>query len=197
MIKIRMAVEKDAGRLAEIYRPYVEKTAVSFEYQAPSEKEFANRIVHTLKNYPYLVAEDCRGIAGYAYAGPFHTREAFRYDAELSIYLDWNRRRSGIGGMLYRELEALLKKQNLFMLYACIAATDREHDAYLTDDSIRFHEKMGFHLTGRHEKCGYKFHRWYDVVWMEKRIREAGDTPGEVGKVEECYECIRRNAAGT
>ena len=170
---IRIASPKDAGRLLEIYRPYVERTAVSFEYAVPGLEEFDGRIARTLERYPYLIAEDETGIVGYAYAGAFKEREAYRHGVELSVYVDWNRRRAGVGKRLYAALEEWLAKQNVHVLYACIACTDREDDPYLSADSPLFHEKLGFRYAGRFENCGYKFDRWYDMVWMEKRIHPA------------------------
>lgn len=172
IIKIRLASIADAPALQRIYRPYVEQTAVSFEYEAPDAAEFERRIAHTLLAYPYLIAEDETGIVGYAYAGAFHPRQAYQHGAEVSIYVDWNQRCLGVGNLLYDRLQQLLEKQNVFRLYACIAATDRKDDAHLTDGSIRFHEKMGFSIVGRYRSCGYKFDSWYDMVWMEKQIRE-------------------------
>lgn len=176
-MEIRIASPKDAGRLLEIYRPYVEQTAVSFEYAVPGLEEFEGRIARTLERYPYLIAEDETGIVGYAYAGAFKEREAYRHGVELSVYVDWNRRRAGVGKLLYAALEEWLAKQNVHVLYACIACTDREDDPYLSADSPLFHEKLGFRYAGRFENCGYKFDRWYDMVWMEKRIHPAAAYP--------------------
>lgn len=172
-MEIRIASPADAARLLEIYRPYVEHTAVSFEYDVPSLEEFEGRITRTLKRYPYLVAEDESGIVGYAYAGAFKEREAYQHGVELSVYVDWNRRRAGVGKLLYAALEGWLAKQNIHVLYACIACTDREDDPYLSADSPHFHEALGFRYTGKFESCGNKFDRWYDMVWMEKRIHPA------------------------
>lgn len=172
-MEIRIASPADAAHLLEIYRPYVEHTAVSFEYAVPSLEEFEGRITRTLKRYPYLVAEDESGIVGYAYAGAFKEREAYQHGVELSVYVDWNRRRTGAGKLLYAALEGWLAKQNVHVLYACIACTDREDDPYLSADSPHFHEALGFRYTGKFESCGYKFDRWYDMVWMEKRIHPA------------------------
>ena len=172
-MEIRIASPADAAHLLEIYRPYVERTAVSFEYAVPGLEEFEGRIARTLERYPYLIAEDETGIVGYAYAGAFKEREAYQHGVELSVYVDWNRRRAGVGKRLYAALEEWLAKQNVHVLYACIACTDREDDPYLSADSPLSLEKLGFHFAGRFEICGYKFGRWYDMVWMEKRIHPA------------------------
>lgn len=168
---IRSVVPEEAGRLLEIYSYYVERTAISFEYEVPTEEEFRHRIENTLKKYPYLVAEQNGKIQGYAYAGPFAKRAAYGWSCELSVYLDQYARKCGIGRKLYESLEERLKEMGMLNLYACIAYPEEE-DEYLTKNSVRFHEHLGFKEVGRFHKCGYKFNRWYDMVWMEKLIGE-------------------------
>ena len=170
-ILIRTATLADASELLKIYTPYVIGTAVSFEYEVPTVEEFKKRIKNTLQKYPYLVAEQNGEILGYAYASSFHTRAAYAWSVETSIYVRQDRKKLGIGRLLYAELERLLKQQNILNLYACIAYPEKE-DEYLTKDSVRFHEHLGFKLIGEFHKCGYKFKRWYNIVWMEKHIGE-------------------------
>lgn len=176
-MNIRYATAEDAKDILAIYKPYIENTAITFEYEIPSVEEFANRITNTLTKYPYLVMEDHGDIVGYAYASQFRTRKAFEHGAELSIYVNQTMRGKGIGKALYHALIDLLIKQNIFIAYACIAVTDDEADPYLNNDSIYFHEKEGFVLTGKHARSGYKFHRWYDVIWMEKVICDTFENP--------------------
>ncbi len=167
---IRVASVDDAGRIAQIYAPYVERTAVTFEYKVPSPQDFRQRISSTLAKYPYLVACDNDGtVIGYAYAGLFKGRAAYDWAAELSVYIDEGFRRRHIGSALYGELQKILLRQNITNLYACIAYSDAE-DAMLNNNSIRFHEREGFVKTAHFHNCGYKFSRWWDMVWMEKFI---------------------------
>ena len=86
-VKIRNATLDDAKEILEIYAYYVKHTAISFECSVPSEKEFINRMKEVLAKYPYLVATEDEKIIGYAYAHPFVGREAYKYSAELTIYL--------------------------------------------------------------------------------------------------------------
>lgn len=86
-MKIRVATEEDAESIQRIYAPYVENTAVTFEYDVPSVDEFRRRIANTLKEYPYLVAVEQERMVGYAYASSFHARAAYKHTAEVSIYL--------------------------------------------------------------------------------------------------------------
>lgn len=169
MLKIRIASEKDAEELLAIYAEYVTNTAVTFEYEVPTAEEFRTRIRNTLKKYPYLAAEQDGVIVGYAYAGPFHPRAAYAWAAETSIYIDMGKRRGGIGKKLYETLEMLLKEQGILNMNACVAYP-RTEDRYLTKDSVLFHEKMGYRMVGTFHACGYKFNRWYDMVWLEKSI---------------------------
>ena len=96
-MRIRMAGLEDAAALLAIYAPYVRETAITFEYDVPSEKEFAGRIAHTLEKFPYLVAENDGEIVGYAYAGAFHPRAAYQWCAEMSVYVKRDARRMGVG----------------------------------------------------------------------------------------------------
>ncbi len=169
MITIREAVIKDAERILEIYDYYTTCTAISFEWNTPSLEEFKGRMERILERYPYLVAERNGRIEGYAYAGPFIGRAAYDWCCELTIYLDPDARKCGMGRMLYEAMEERLKKMGVLNLYACIGYLDQE-DEYLTKNSADFHAHLGFEIIGRFHKCGYKFCRWYDMIWMEKII---------------------------
>lgn len=186
-IRIRTAEPEDAAELLEIYAPYVRETAVTYEYTVPSREEFASRIRRTMEKYPYLVAEQDGEILGYAYAGAFHPRAAYAWDAEMSIYIKKDRKRSGIGKALYETLEKILAEQNILNVYACIACPEKE-DEYLTKDSIRFHERMGYRIVGEFPECAYKFGRWYGMVWMEKRIGKRTADPAEVKSFDKSYQ---------
>ena len=161
-MRIRMAGLEDAAALLAIYAPYVRETAITFEYDVPSEKEFAGRIAHTLEKFPYLVAENDGEIVGYAYAGAFHPRAAYQWCAEMSVYVKRDARRMGVGRKLYDAMETILSMQRLTNVEACIAVPSAP-DAHLTLDSVRFHEKMGYRMVGAFHQCGYKFDTWYDT----------------------------------
>ena len=121
--------------------------------------------------------DTCRPeILGYAYASAFHPRDAYKWCAEMSIYLKKECRREGLGRVLYEELESRLKQMGILNLNACIGYPDKE-DEHLTFGSVKFHEKMGYSMVGEFHKCGYKFGRWYNMVWMEKHIGEHVDNP--------------------
>lgn len=168
-ICLRYANTDDAEALLDIYSYYVSYTAISYEYDAPSVDEFRKRIEATLCKYPYIVLEKDGEIIGYAYAGPFKTREAYRYSAETSLYLKQGLQKKGYGRLLLTHLENELCVRGIKNVNACIAYTEQE-DEYLNKNSMEFHAHMGYSLVGRFHKCAYKFGRWYDMIWMEKHI---------------------------
>ena len=175
---IKTVNESDAGELLKIYAPYVENTAITFEYNVPGISEFKNRIINTLKKYPYLKAVRDGEIIGYAYLGAFKERDAYIHSAETSIYVKQDVRRSGAGRALYDAVEKTAKMQNILNLNACIGVP-RGEDEHLTLDSVKFHEKLGYTLVGKFNFSGYKFGTWYDMIWMEKMLGEHTDSPAE------------------
>lgn len=171
MVHIRTALVDDVKELLSIYAPYVMNTAITFEYDVPSLEEFQGRIEATLRKYPYIVALYNERIVGYAYAGMFHERKAYDRCVETSIYVDKDMRHMGIGRLLHDELERELKDRGILNMYACIAYP-KEDDEYLDKNSAMFHAHLGYRLVGEFYDCGYKFGRWYNMVWMEKLIGE-------------------------
>lgn len=173
-IHIRVASENDAEALLAIYAPYVVKTAITFEYEVPTLEEFRGRIHNTLQKYPYLVAEQEGKILGYAYVSPFKERAAYDWAVETSIYVDETLQHSGVGGKLNRALEAVCGAMGILNMEACIGVPEVE-DEHLTRNSENYHAHIGYRLVGEFYKCGYKFGRWYNMVWMEKMIGEHKD----------------------
>lgn len=181
---IRIATENDAEKLLEIYAYYVKNTAITFEYEVPSLDEFKKRIHKTLSKYPYLVSEQDGAILGYAYAGAFKERSAYDWAVETTIYIAKDARKKGLGRELYMALENALSLQNVINLNACIGYPDVE-DEYLTKNSASFHEHLGYRMVGEFHKCGYKFGRWYHMVWMEKFITEHPKNPASILSFDE------------
>lgn len=176
---IRTVSPEDAEELLAIYAPYAVETAITFEYEAPTLEEFRERILKIQKKYPWIAAESDGEILGFAYAGAFKDRPAYDWSVETSIYVKKGQKRSGIGTALYEELEKCLSEQGILNVNACIALPEKE-DEYLTMDSVRFHEKMGYQKVGVFHNCGYKFNRWYHMVWMEKMIGDHVEHQPEV-----------------
>jgi phosphinothricin acetyltransferase len=154
---VRVAGAADAAAVAAIYAPYVLETAISFEETPPSAEEMAARIAASLRTHPFLVFEDQGGVAGYAYASPHVARAAYRWSANVSVYVAGDAHRRGIGRMLYASLLAILRRQGFHAAFAGIALPN--------DKSVGLHERLGFAHLGTYREVGFKFGRWHDVGW--------------------------------
>lgn len=168
-MSIRIATEKDLPAMLEIYRPYVENTTYSFEYDVPCLNTFTRRFYEHVEQFPWLVWEEGGQILGYAYAGAPWERAAYRWCAEVSIYCKPEAHRRGIGRLLYARLEEILKTQGYRRVYALITSENA--------GSLAFHEKVGYKFRAEFPGCGYKHGRWLGVIWLEKELSEPG-TPG-------------------
>jgi phosphinothricin acetyltransferase len=160
--EIRTVQPGDAYAIAEIYRPIVETTTISFEEVAPGEREIAQRIVHVTQGYPWLVAEGDGRLAGYAYASRHRERAAYRYSVDVSVYVAAGARRSGIASKLYAALFADLEQRGFHRAFAGVALPN--------DASIALHERFGFEPVGVYREVGWKFGRWLDVAWWQKAL---------------------------
>lgn len=178
-MKIEAVRIEDAEQILAIYAPYIRDTAISFERTVPTLSEFRDRIERISSLFPYIKAVDGGEILGYAYANKFKDREAYDRSVEVTIYVRQDCRRMGVGRLLYEELEKSLSGMGILNMNACIAITG-DADEHLTNDSLYFHEKMGFRLVGTFHNSGYKFGTWYDMIWMEKIIGEHTKNPEEV-----------------
>lgn len=179
MITIRDAKIEDAACILEIYDYYVKNTAITFEYSTPALEEFEGRMEKTMKRYPYLVILKDGRIEGYAYAGPFIGRAAYDWSCELTVYLDHQAQKCGMGRKIYEALERKLKDMGILNLYACIAYPNCA-DEFLNTNSADFHAHLGFEKVGEFHNCGYKFGNWYGMIWMEKIIGAHKDNPPQV-----------------
>lgn len=169
MIDIRAAKIQDAAALSDIYNPYVLSTTISYETKSVTKEEFQGRMEGIMKGYPYLVAQEDEVIIGFAYAGSFRTRDAYEWDAELSIYVDESCRGRGIGTMFMEKLLAVLKGMNFVNVYSLID--------YPNDGSMALHNRFGFTRAGMLKGTGYKLGRWLDTVILEKRINVGEPKP--------------------
>lgn len=161
---------RDAARILGVYRPYIEQTAITFDWDVPSEADFARRVRGIADAFPVLLLEVDGELAGFAYAHGMSDKAAFDWNAELTVYMDMSRRGLGLGRPLYALLIRLLERQGYVNLYAVITGSNAE--------SIEMHERMGFVLDAVHARTGYKFGAWHDTVWMRKRLREGA--PGKI-----------------
>lgn len=169
MYTFRFAEERDAAGILDIYSNYIEHTTVTFETEIPSVAAFANRIEGIIEAYPYIVCEANGMITGYAYASKHRERAAYRYDADMSVYIAKEHHGRRIGTALYSALFELLRTQGYINTYAGIALPNEK--------SIGFHKAMGFAEIGIYHNTGYKLGRWIDVLWMQKAIAPYPDNP--------------------
>ena len=161
-MEIRLAKPSDARSLLDIYAPYVENTAITFEYEVPTIEDFAIRIEKTLEKYPYLVAEEDGVVLGYAYASTYYARAAYDWAVELSVYVSQDARGQGVGSKLYDALEDLLDQMGYVHFLACISLPN--------EASLALHRKRGYQQVAHFSKIGYKFERWHDIVWLQKSL---------------------------
>ncbi len=169
---LRIAVPEDGAACAAVYAPYVADTIISFEMVPPTAEEMAARIVKTLPDYPWLIAEAGGAVAGYAYASQHHARAAYRWGADVGVYLAEAARGQGVGKRLYTALLALLKAQGYETAYGGISLPNPA--------SIALHEGLGFTPVGVYARTGYKMGAWRDVGWWQLALGGAvGDPPAE------------------
>ncbi len=158
---MRFARAGDVPAMLEIYGPYVRNTTYSFEYTVPAAEEFARRFHSYTAQFPWLVWEEDGGVLGYAYAAAPFERAAYRWCAEVSVYLSPQIQGRGIGRQLYAALEAILWAQGYRVIYALITTENQ--------GSLAFHRSLGYRHSFTVEDCGIKFGKSLGVVWMEKR----------------------------
>ena len=159
---IRPATVADIPQILEIYAPYIENTAYSFEYTVPTLAEFTLRFETITRQFPWLVWEEAGQVLGYAYGSAPFERAAFGWCAEASIYLLPEAQGRGIGRQLYQQLEEILKAQGYCKVYVLITT---ENTA-----SVAFHEAVGYTYTATLPGCGWKFGRLHGIIWMEKQL---------------------------
>jgi len=167
-ISIRPVSLADASACLNLYSKYVVRSAVSFELDAPSLDEFSSRIDSISKRFPYVVAEENGRVIGYAYASAYRDRLAYQWNVEVSIYVEDDKKKSGIASLLYAELFSELKRIHICKAFAVIALPN--------EASVNFHTKMGFEKFATYKNVGFKLNQWHDVLWMEKTI-QFPDTP--------------------
>jgi len=163
-LRIRPATPTDIHAITAIYSHAVRLGTASFEIEPPDESEMARRQTTLLTGgYPYIVAENDGDLAGYAYAGPYRTRPAYRWSVEDSVYVNPNAHRRGVGRALLERLIVESEQRGFRQMIAVIG------DSAQTS-SIGLHRALGFRMIGAIENVGYKFDRWLDTVLMQRDL---------------------------
>ncbi|MGE5165453.1 MAG: N-acetyltransferase family protein [Sphingobacteriales bacterium] len=168
---IRPATPADIPAITRIYAHAVERGTASFELTPPDQAEMARRFGElTTNNFPYLAALVDGALAGYAYAGPYRARPAYRFTVENSIYVAPDRQRHGVGKALLEALIDVCTERGFRLMVAVIGDSNQTA-------SIRLHEAAGFKHVGVFENIGYKFDRWLDSVLMQRALGPGASTP--------------------
>ena len=184
---VRIATPDDAGAVRDIYAPFCESTAVTFEETPPTEAEMAERIESTLEEYPWLVCERDNAerssassrtqsgdgeVVGYAYASKLRKRRAYQWTVELSVYAADDARGAGVGRALYESLFEILRRQGVRDAYAVTTVPNPE--------SVAFHERMGFERLVDFPAMGYSNDEWRDVAWWRRSLLEKPAEPDPI-----------------
>ena len=159
---IRHIEPRDIAATLEIYRPFVETTSISFEYEVPSLSEWETRVNTNTSEYPWLICEYNNEIVGYAYGSKHRYRTAYQWSPESTVYLSARFHRLGIAKALYETLFELLKLQGHVNVYAGVTVPNLK--------SEEFHQALGFYEVAVFKKIGYKFGSWHDTRWFQLHL---------------------------
>ncbi len=166
---IRLASETDAAAINEIYAPFCEKTAISFEYVAPTDAEMAERIRTLIAIFPWLVLVNNQIIAGYAYASRHRERAAYGWSVDTTVYVRPAYQRRGAGLALYTTLFELLKLQGYYRAFAGVTLPNLA--------SVGLHTALGFEPVGIFRGVGFKLGAWHDVAWFQLSLQTERGEP--------------------
>lgn len=175
---IRPASTADASAIAAIYGYYVRETCVTFICQEPSPAHYAEQIQEG--KYPFLAAEENGEVVGFAYAAAFRPHDAYRWDVELTIYLQPGRKGQGTGSLLMSALLEELGRLGYLTAYSCITVPNER--------SVALHRRFGFEELGVFPNTGYKHGQWHGVLWMSKALGELANPPQEPRRFKETQE---------
>ncbi|MBS7263342.1 MAG: N-acetyltransferase [Eubacteriales bacterium] len=159
---VRPLERRDVPACLEIYNYYIENTSYSFEEEPLSEEAFAERLARICRDYACVVAEEDRRVVGYAYLDRYAERSAYRYTADLSIYVRHDLLSRGVGTALLKAAEAAARRLGLRQMVSIVTSEN--------ENSRRFHLRHGFTCAGELREVGYKFGRWHGTVFLQKTI---------------------------
>ncbi len=169
---LRLATPADGAACAAIYRPYVERSVISFELEAPAAEELAARISRVVARTPWLVAEVDGTVRGYAYGSRHRERAAYDWTVETTVYVDEAFARRGIGRACMTGLLAVLRLQGFQLAVAGVTLPN--------PGSVGLHRALGFERIGEFRAIGYKFGRWHGVEWFGLELGPRPDQPAPV-----------------
>ena len=179
-ITIRPATVADLEGITDIYADAVTQGTASYELEPPSRAEMGARFDSlTAGGFPYLVAEKDGSLLGYAYAGAFRPRPAYRFIVEDSVYVAPDAKGHGVGLLLMQALIEACRVAGFRQIIAVIG------DGHADSASVRLHEKLGFRHSGRLEGSGYKHSRWLDTVFMQLSLNGGATAPPDPDSLPE------------
>ena len=185
---IRPAQEKDFDAIAAIYGEAVGHGTASFELTVPDRADLISRRQALVsQGYPYLVLEEAGQVQGYAYAGPYRARPAYRFVVENSIYLDGGARGKGYGKALLMELISICEKAGFRQMIAVIGDS-------ANTGSVAVHASCGFRMVGTLKDMGWKHGKWLDTVLMQLPLGEGGSEPPDPDSLPGRMETITKTA---
>ncbi|MFT4758026.1 MAG: L-amino acid N-acyltransferase YncA [Vicingaceae bacterium] len=169
MYQFRLCTRADAVSVRDIFKYYIEETAITFEMVLPSVEEFEQRITTVMEQFPWIVVTKDQQLVGFAYGAKHRVRQAYQWCTELSVYVIPEFQKEGLAKHLYNGLFLLLKEQGFFNAYAGITLPN--------DKSLQFHKRLGFIEIAKYQNIGWKLGAWHDVIWCHKRIQQYTDNP--------------------
>ena len=177
--KIRLATEKDAQAVHDIYGAYVPLDYVTFTANNPNVEAYRQKIINTLDKYPFLIVENDVGeVLGYVYGSQFRPHDAYQWNVEWTIVLSHDApKRQGIASALYTEFAKILVKKGYRYIYGVLVDTNKA--------SFEFHKCLGFDEVGHFENAGFKLVAWRGIRWMVKRIGTFENEPQKPLKLSE------------
>ena len=185
---IRPAEERDFDVIAAIYGEAVAQGTASFELTVPDRTDLVSRHQALVsQGYPYLVLEEAGQVQGYAYAGPYRARPAYRFVVENSIYLDGGARGKGYGRALLMELVSICEKAGFRQMVAVIGDSDNT-------GSVAVHKACGYRMVGTLKDMGWKHGKWLDTVLMQLPLGEGGSEPPDAESLPGRMETITKTA---
>jgi phosphinothricin acetyltransferase len=168
-VEIRVARPEDSEAILAIYAPHCTSSHVSFEIVPPTEQQMRDRIERITGQFPWLVGQIDGNVAGYVYASQHRERAAYRWAADVAVYIAEANQRRGLGRALYSSLIAILREQGYFQAYAGITLPN--------SGSEGLHQSVGFQPVGVFPHVGYKLGRWLDVGWWWLQLQPEIDAP--------------------
>ena len=174
-VTLRMATPDDAADVADLYNWYVTYGVQTFQYAPSTAEEYRQNIAEVLTAAPFLVARAADGrLLGFACAHPWHSRAAYAWDVETTVYCAPNAVGQGVGKRLYTALLSLLRRQGYRNAYALVTGGNKPSDA--------LHRALGFTRFGVEKRTGYKFGQWLDLTYWGLQLVPGSGEPAPVRK---------------